>query len=198
MDYSALDDPALMNMIAQQHPDALSELYDRYSNLVFSVALRVVNERNAAEEITVDVFTRVWERASLYQEDRASVGTWLATLARHKGIDLLRRMHTHPEQSFSAAEEEEPSIPMRESGPEELAEIGLQRIRIRRAMASLPPEQRIVLEMAYYQGLTHREIGEKLGEPLGTIKTRLRLAMQKLRHSLADEMDRENGWDKSK
>ena len=178
-----------MELVARQQPDALSELYDRYSNLVFSVALRVVTESALAEEITLDVFARVWERATLYHEERASLGTWLAALARNKGIDALRRLHARPEQWLSELDGDEPSIAEREAGPEEQTEREIERSHIRRAMAALPPEQRQVLELAYFYGLTHREIGEKLGLPLGTVKTRLRLAMQKLRVSLANDFD---------
>lgn len=189
MDYSELDDSALMDCVSRKQADALSELYTRYGNLVFSVALRVVSDRNTAEEITFDVFTRVWERAGLYQAERASMGTWLGSLARHKGIDELRRRQARPEETLPESADEEPPAREAEPGPEEMAALDMQRAKIRAAMQDLPPEQRTVLEMAYFQGLTHREIGERLKQPLGTVKTRLRLAMQKLRQSLADEAE---------
>jgi len=176
-----------MGLVIRQQPDALSELYDRYSNLVFSVALRVINDHAAAEEITLDVFTRVWERASLYEQDRASLGTWLATLARNKGIDALRRLRSRPENWLDDTDEQAAASAETEAGPEEQTEIGMERARVRRAMADLPPDQRQTLEMAYFQGLTHREISEMTGAPLGTVKTRMRLAMQKLRQALGDE-----------
>lgn len=189
MDYSELDDSALMDLVARKQGDALSELYSRYGNLVFSVALRVVVDRETAEEITFDVFTRVWERAGLYQAERASMGTWLGSLARHRGIDELRRRNARPQEAMPESADDEPALRETGRGPEAMAEIDFQRVKIRAAMQDLPPEQRAVLELAYFHGLTHREIGEKLAQPLGTVKTRLRLAMQKLRQSLADEAE---------
>lgn len=187
MNYSKLDDPTLIDLVTRAHADALAELYDRYGSLVFSIALRMVGDRATAEDITLDVFTRVWERARLYQAGRASVSTWLASMARHRAIDVLRRTGTHPTPVSLDAGEDVGETNADGPTPEEMTELSLRQQHIRAAMAQLPEEQRAVLELAYFGGLSHREIVEQLGEPLGTVKTRLRLAMQKLRVILQDE-----------
>ena len=186
MDLTKLDDATLIRLIVRADADALSELYDRYSRLVFGLALSTVGDHGAAEEITLDVFTRVWEKASTYRGEHGRVTTWLTSIARHRSIDILRRRGARAEaQSIEWTElmpEAEPSV----NGPEEAVELRMQRQRLRAALAQLPPEQRQVLTLAYFRGYTHSEIAEALGQPLGTVKTRIRLAMQKLRESLQE------------
>lgn len=187
VNYSALDDVTLINLVAHSHPDAVSELYDRYNRLVFSLALNLVGDRSTAEEITLDVFTRIWEKAETYRPEQAKVSTWLTSITRYRSIDMLRQRGTRPEQhSVGWADVSPDSVP-RVDGPEEAAELALQQERVRAAIAELPPEQQQALALAYFKGYTHREIAEALGEPLGTIKTRIRLAMQKLRDMLVEE-----------
>jgi RNA polymerase sigma-70 factor (ECF subfamily) len=185
---SDLDDAELMELIVQGQADALSELYNRYARLVYSIASRIVAEQATAEEVTLDVFERVWERAMLYRSSRASVSTWLSSMAHHRGIDALRRARSRPAEvipdttemdlSFSSPDEE---------NPEEMTELEIERDRVRAALDKIPPEQRQVLQLAYFEGLTQREIVTRLGQPLGTVKTRLRLGMQKLRRFLDDD-----------
>ena len=187
MDYSKLDDAALIRLIEREHTEALSILYDRYSRLVFSLALHLLGDQATAEEVTLDVFTRVWEKAGMYRADKAKVSTWLASIARYHSIDILRRQGSRPEQNSVALTDVTADTMLSTDGPEEATELTMQRQRVRAAIGELPVDQQQVLALAYFNGLTHREIAEKLGEPLGTVKTRIRLAMQKLRQSLQDE-----------
>lgn len=186
MNYSALDDETLVRLAARANQDALGELYDRYSRLVFSLAMNMVGDHATAEEITLDVFTRIWEKAGTYRSEQARVSTWLASITRYRSIDMLRRRGSRPEQHSVGWAELPPDVMPNVNGPEEAAELALQRQRVRTAVAELPPDQKQVLTLAYFQGYTHREIAEALGQPLGTVKTRIRLAMHKLRDTLAE------------
>jgi RNA polymerase sigma-70 factor (ECF subfamily) len=177
----------LIRRITRADADALSELYERYKRLVFSLALATVGDRSTAEEVTLDVFTRVWERAQTYRGDQAKVSTWLTSIARYRAIDMLRHRSARPEQQSLEWAEMSPAASTQMSSPEEATELALQRRRVRAALAQLPREQRQVLVLAYFKGYTQREIAELLEQPLGTVKTRTRLAMQKLKQTLADE-----------
>ncbi len=185
--YRSLDDESLIRLIRQARGEALSELYDRYGRLVFSLAFNSVGDRATAEEITQDVFLRVWQRASQYRADRGKVSTWLTGITRHRAIDQLRRRGVRPEQHSVSWAEVSPGGEPVADGPEEATSLALQRERVRAAVASLPEEQRQVLALAYFQGLSQSQIAEALDLPLGTAKTRVRLGMQKLRELLREE-----------
>lgn len=190
-DFTRYDDEKLIHLITQLQEGALAQLYDRYNRLVFSLAFAIVNDRATAEEITLDVFMRVWQKADSYRSEQAKVSTWLTHIARNHSIDVLRRRSVRPDQY---AVDWENAIPNPESGendPQESTELSMQRERIQSALAQLPEEQKQALELAYFNGYTQRQIAEVLKQPLGTIKTRLRLAMQKLRDFLHDERDAE-------
>ena len=187
MDPSHLDDETLLRQIAQQQPEALATLYDRYSRLVFSLALNALGNPNTAEEITQDVFMRVWDRASTYRADQGKVSTWLSRIARNRAIDVLRQQRVRPEHhSVEWAEVPLAALP-RIGGPEEEVALAMEQRRVREAVVQLPEEQREVLALAYFQGLSHSQIAEQVGQPLGTVKTRIRLGMGKLRQMLSDE-----------
>jgi RNA polymerase sigma-70 factor (ECF subfamily) len=186
VDYPTLDDQALIRLIQGGREEALSELYDRYNRLVFSLALNVVRDSGTAEEIVLDVFTRIWEKANTYRADRAKVGTWLTSITRYRAIDVLRRQGARPEQHSTPWDDLPLSAHPRTDGPERAAEFALRRDQVRGAIIQLPDEQREVLALAYYGGYTQREIADATGQPLGTVKTRVRLAMQKLRDALQD------------
>ena len=180
------DDPALIERIARQDEAALGELYDRYSRLVYSVAYRVVGDHGAAEEITLDVFARVWEKASAYRPERAKVLTWISRMTRNRAIDILRREEVRP-LKHSIGWAEAPSEPVADGqDPEQTAGLTLEMERVRAAMASLPSEQQEALALAYFKGYTHSEIARVLDLPLGTVKGRIRAGMQKLRQALTD------------
>ena len=187
MDYSSLNDETLLVLIARAQENALSELYDRYSRLVFSVAFNVLADAGRAEEVTQDVFVRVWEKALTYSMEQGKVVNWLASIARHRSIDLFRQARSHRE-NMQIDWQEADMIDLPDSQNVEWEVDLTQRSqRIRRAVAQLPAEQKQAVGMAFFQGLTHPEIAEALGEPLGTVKTRIRLGMQKLRSLLDDE-----------
>jgi RNA polymerase sigma-70 factor (ECF subfamily) len=187
VNYSTLDDETLIKLIVRSHADALSELYERYSRLTFSLALNLVGDHATAEEIMLDVFLRVWEKAGTYRPGQAKVSTWLTSITRYRAIDVLRRRGSRPEQRSVSWTEVSSDAVVSPDGLEDTAELAMQRQRVRAAIAELPPDQKQALTLAYFKGYTHRQIAETLDQPLGTVKTRIRLAMQKLRQMLQDE-----------
>jgi RNA polymerase sigma-70 factor, ECF subfamily len=195
-DFRTLDDSALLGLIASMHneartTEALGALYDRYGRLVYTVAIHVVGDVETAEEITQDVFVRVWEGAHTYRPDLAKVSSWLISITRHRAIDELRRRGVRPEKDSAAwpedmGQDHVEGLPLLD-GPEEQVEGHLQSRRIRQVIATLPAEQREVLGLAYFKGLSHSEIAEQLNQPLGTVKSRIRQAMQKVRDAFIDQ-----------
>lgn len=186
-DVSTADDETLVRLIVEARTEALGELYDRYGRLVFGLALNAVGDPATAEEIAQDVFLRVWQRARQYRADRAKVSTWLTSITRHRAIDQLRRDGSRPQQHSVAWADLAPGAEPSASSPEQATAAALERARVRAAVARLPAEQRQVLALAYFQGLTQSQIAETLALPLGTVKTRLRLGMQKLREMLQED-----------
>ncbi len=178
-------------MIQRGDADALAELYDRYARLVYSLALKTVGDSALAEEITQDVFLRIWQKAGQYQAERARVNTWLTSIARNRCIDMLRRRQRSGRVMAGSIDWSEvaPEAFLSDENPEQDALYALRRRRIRAAMIHLPDAQRQALLLAFFEGLTHTEIAERLGLPLGTVKTRIRLAMKKLRRLLSEETD---------
>jgi RNA polymerase sigma-70 factor (ECF subfamily) len=163
----------------------MAALYDRYGRLVFSVALRVVQDHGTAEEVTQDAFVRCWRMIESYHPEQSSLVTWLMTIARNRAVDELRsRRGKNARREVS---DELISTFLIDAGYDE----ALLRNEVRQAMALLPPAQREVIELAFWGGLTRREIAEQLQAPLGTIHTRLRLALDKLRESLRDWISEE-------
>jgi RNA polymerase sigma-70 factor (ECF subfamily) len=188
VDYTSQDDEKLIALVAEAHSGALAELYDRYGRLVFSIAVHITGERSVAEEIALDVFTRLWQKADTYRPELGRPRPWLTSIARHEAIDTLRRRGRRPEgQSDSwdmVPEGQQQSVDQGEDNPERLAELALRRERIQKAMAQLPAEQQQVVELAYFGGYSQRQIADTLQQPVGTVKTRIRLAMEKLRRLL--------------
>jgi len=186
MDYATCDDESLIQFIQQSQPDALSALYDRYGRLVFSIAHHLLGDGRTAEEITLDVFHQVWQKAALFRAERASVRVWLTSMARHKAIDALRRESVRPQSSSLDWAELYHSPLTARNNPERETQLALQKEQIRAAIAALPQEQQQSLTLAYFGGLTHSEIAQRLDLPLGTVKTRIRLALEKLRDRLQE------------
>src|SRR5574342_1196380 len=192
-DYARYNDERLISLIAQLQTEALDQLYERYNRPIFSLALIIVGDRATAEEITLDVFMRVWQKAGSYRADQAKVSTWLTHIARHHAIDILRRRAVRLDQSALSWEEIAlPNAAVPTPDPQELAEHSLRRERIHAAIARLPTDQRQALVLAYFGGYTQTQIAETLKQPLGTVKTRIKLAMQKLRDLLRDERETED------
>jgi RNA polymerase sigma-70 factor (ECF subfamily) len=189
VNYSILDDEVLIALITHAQTEALSALYDRYSRLVYSLALYVLGDPASAEEVTQDVFFRVWEKAGTYRAEQAKVSTWLTSITRNRAIDMLRRRGARPEgHSLGWEELALQALPKTDGRlPEDRAAQAIQSERVRAAISSLPTEQQRALALAFFEGLSHNEIANRLGQPLGTVKTRIRMAMQKLRSLLHEE-----------
>ena len=161
---------------------ALSVLYDRYSRLVYSLAMRIVGERTLAEEITMDAFVSVWRSASSFAEERGRFITWLMSVTRHRAIDELRRLSVRPEGNSVELTD---ALKVAQPDPlDEVVDVRRRRDLVRTVLATLPSPQREALELAYFRGMTQQEIAEKTGTPLGTVKTRMRLGMLKMRDEL--------------
>jgi len=188
VDYPDLPDEQLMARLAMRDIKAFEALYDRYGTLVYSTALRVVGDVQLAEDIAQEVFLRIWRRPDHYVPQRGRFVTWLLSVARNGAVDQIRtrgRRRRHE----TAGEDAARNLPDDEGrDPALMAQLADERQKVRQALTSLPPEQRRVVEMAYYGGYTQQEIAELLSQPLGTVKTRIRLAMQKLRAALGPEV----------
>ena len=174
----------LLAKCARGDQSALATLYDQSSSLVYGVALRVVTNPADAEEVTIDVFNQVWRNAKDYQRSRGSVTAWLVMQARSRAIDKVR-------SRASRVRAEEPifeyaDFASGDASPEEFTEVTQRRRRIQAAMTQLSAEQRKTVELAFFSGLSHAELAGHLGVPLGTVKTRIRSSMMKLRESLEE------------
>lgn len=183
MKYSDLRDEDLLAAIGRREREALEALYNRYASAVYSLAIHMLRDEGAAEEVTQDVFFNVWRRAGSYRPRRGSVTAWLFSIAHHRTIDELRRRRR--EQSQLQPGVDLANRPSDSSGdPVRHASLSMERSRLEEALATLRPEQREVVELAYFRGMTHSEIARALGQPLGTVKTRMRLAIKRLREVL--------------
>ena len=176
-------DEQLIAQVARGDTTAYEMLYDRYSSAVMGFALKITGDRSLAEEILQETFWRVWSKADLFQNQRGAFTSWFFGIARNLAIDLLRRQRTQ----VQPADESDQRIEQTADPSLDVPEAAWLRVKyqqMRAAIESLPSEQRNVIEMAYYRGMTRQEIARATGEPLGTIHTRARLALQKLRDEL--------------
>ena len=185
LNLASLSDADLIGRAAEGNARALEFLYDRYSRVVFSFALRIVGDRQLAEELLQEVFFRAWQQGGAFKASRGTFVTWLLSITHNMAIDEVRKRQRRPQKSDS----EEPetilaAMPDTGASVEDEVWLGALRERITGVLDQLPPAQREAIELAYYQGMTQREIAEHLQEPLGTIKTRMRLGIQKLREAL--------------
>jgi len=187
-DFQTFGDDALIRLVAEKSTRAFKILYERYSRRVFGFALRSVQDPETAEEVAIDVFMEVWKSAPGYLPGRVKVLTWIIAICRHRAIDALRRRSSRFDgRALSWDDLPLGTIPSGEPTTESAAERELRREEVRRAIAQLPEEQSAALSLAFFKGYTHKEIAEALSEPLGTIKTRVRLAMKKLKDLLDAE-----------
>ncbi len=181
----APSDAALMAELSEGRVEALERLYDRYSSLVFSVSLRVLTDRQLAEDVTQEVFLRLWRRPWSYDPERGRFRSWLMSVTRNRSIDerrrVVRRLRLEEREDDKRPD---PPAPGRFHDPQLETVLAEERRAVRDAMTRLPPPQREVIELAYFGGLTQVEIAARTGEPLGTVKTRVRLGIQKLRVAL--------------
>jgi RNA polymerase sigma-70 factor (ECF subfamily) len=171
----------LLARTARHDREALGALYDRTASLLHGLALRILGDRAAAEDVTIEVYLQVWRQASTYDPARGRPLAWLLTLTRTRALDRLRASHPGRVEPLRVARAVASIAP----GPEEQAVAGERRRLVERALARLAPAQRQAVELAYFRGLSQREIAAELGEPLGTVKTRIRLGLMRLREALA-------------
>jgi RNA polymerase sigma-70 factor (ECF subfamily) len=169
----AVDDTALLKRMGQRDENAMEDIFRRYSGAVYSVALRVLHDTGQAEDVLQEVFLQLWRNPAAFVQQRGSLGGWLVVVARNRAIDLLRRRKPSDSvedvvlaSSVNVAEEAERNAIMQ---------------KVRQVIAGLPDEQRKTLELAYFEGLSHTEIASRTGDPLGTVKTRIRQALISLR-----------------
>lgn len=165
--------PGVLRRLAHGEHGALSEVYDRYAGMVHGLALRILRDAAEAEDVVQEAFMQIWRQASRYDAQRGSPEAWVCTIARTRALDRLRRRASRREES------NEDMPPRSEERTPETA------LAVQTALGTLSDDQRRALELAYYEGLTQSEIAQRLGEPLGTVKTRIRTAMMRLREALA-------------
>ena len=173
-----IEDEELVYRVAQGDHRALSELYDRYSRPVFATGIRSLGDAQLAEELVQDAFTNVWQGASSFNPKRASFATWLHRITRNRAVDLARRRRVRPQ---SAGEDRLRAL---SGGPE--PEASVDGWDVARALSRIPEEHREVLTLAYFEGLSQREISQRTGVPLGTIKSRTTAALKRLHRSLVN------------
>jgi RNA polymerase sigma-70 factor (family 1) len=179
------DDLSLLAEIAQQQKLAFSQFYDRYARIVYAIAYRSLGSVEESEEVVLDVFTQVWRTAERYDSRKGRADTWLFMIARSRIVDRLRNRQRIAKVETASAQAEIQSVRASVDPVEEVL-IAERRMQVLTALDYLPAEQRRVIELAYYKGLSHREIAEQTGLSLGTVKTRIRLGLNKLQARLAD------------
>lgn len=179
---SEQDDHALIAEIVRRQSAALEQLYERYRMVVYHLAFKTLNNRDTAEEVVLEVFWQVWREAERYDGQRGSVGAWLATMARSRAIDALRSRRGNPVATDDLDDSAVSTDPV--DDPEARVSLEQRAELVRAALESLPADQRTALELSFFTGLSHMEIAEQLQEPLGTVKTRIRSAMLRLRERL--------------
>lgn len=174
---------ALIRQMAEGDQSALAALYDGTSRLIYGLALRILGDPAMAEEVTIEVYMQAWRQAVSYDPGRGTPLAWLLTLARSRAIDRLRSRAEARRREILL--EAAMVIPASTVDPEEASEAAERRRLVQTALTTLTPEQREVIELAYFSGLSHSEIAARFGQPLGTVKTRIRLGMMRLRELLA-------------
>ena len=181
----SLADEEVMQLVQEGDPRAFELLYERHGGAAFSLAYRMVGDRTTAQDVSQEAFLSIWRSKMRYQADRGSVRTWVLGIVHHRAIDVLRRNLVHDrrrgsaeglEERFEAAERTDVEVARREDARQ-----------VREALKSLPPDQSRVIELAYFGGFSHSKIAEMLDAPIGTVKGRMRLGLEKLRQQLATE-----------
>lgn len=189
-----LSDHALLALVARRDRDAFARLYDRYATPAYSLALRVVRDRDLAADVVQNAFLAVWDRAGAFDADRGAAAGWILALVHHRAVDLVRReQRRRAEPLEGRAELGDPGATV-----EEVAWLSVSADSIRRALEQLPDPHREVIELAYFAGYTQAELAERLAVPLGTVKSRTFAAMAALRRSLTEMgMRPEDEWNTS-
>jgi len=187
-----LSDEALVALLARGDEGALAELYDRFGTVAYGLAIRIVRDTDLAEDAVQDAFLTVWRTASRFLAERGKARTWILTLVHRRAVDVVRREQSRrtetlkdlPEAGGRTADEE--------------AWLRLERTRVQEALRQLPDQQREAIELAYYGGFTQSELADRLGEPLGTVKSRMFAGLSRLRELLEDPSHDKESWDAPK
>lgn len=184
-------DPGLLARVVKGDQQAFSQLYDQSSTLLYTIAFRILGSRDEADELLQDVYLEVWRKVARYDVGRGTPVAWLITLTRSRAIDRLRSRGSRGHQSTITLDES-PAARLADHGPSPFETQADQELRmaVGTAIGGLPQAQQQAIELAYYEGLSHQEIAAKLNQPLGTVKTRIKLGMSKLRDSLRHCWDR--------
>lgn len=181
----AMDDRALLRAVADRDREALQQLYARHSAVLFAFALKILSDRTEAEDVLQEIFIQIWRTSSSYNAGRGKPLGWFIMLTRSRAIDRLRSRKTRVHLTESAAKEGSPSN--EPATPADDANASEAQRAVRGALNALPAEQRVPIEMAYFKGLTQFEIAQQLSQPLGTVKTRMRVGMVRLREQLGGD-----------
>ncbi len=187
-DLAHLSDEALVALVARADDSALAELYDRFGHVAYGLALRVVRDPALAEDAVQEAFLAVWRSAARFVPERAKASTWILTVVHRRAVDIVRREEPRRAEPLEAAPQQSANL------TEDEAWLRLQRTRVQEALRKLPDQQREALELAYFGGFTQSELADCLGEPLGTIKSRMFTGLARLRELLADTGREEERW----
>jgi RNA polymerase sigma-70 factor, ECF subfamily len=187
-DLAHLSDEALVALVARADEAGLAELYDRFGHVAYGLALRIVRDPALAEDAVQEAFLTVWRSASRFVPERAKASTWILTLVHRRAVDVVRREQPRRAEPLDAAPQASVNL------TEDEAWLRLQRTRVQEALRRLPDQQREALELAYYGGFTQSELADRLGEPLGTIKSRMFTGLARLRELLAETGSEEEQW----
>jgi RNA polymerase sigma-70 factor (ECF subfamily) len=180
-DLAHLSDEALLSLVASSDDQALAELYDRFGRVAYGLALRILRDEALAQDAVQEAFLAVWRSADRFLAERAKASTWILTLVHRRAVDLVRREDRRRGEPLESAGE-----PLAPETVEQEVTLGFERRVVQEALARLRPEQREALELGYYGGLTQSELAERLGLPLGTIKSRMFAGLSRLRELLAE------------
>lgn len=188
-DLAHLSDEALLALVARSDETALAELYDRFGRVAYGLALRIVRDPSLAEDVVQEAFLSAWRSAGRFVAERSKARTWLLTLVHRRAVDTVRREEPRRAEPLEVA-------PISSGpAPDEEAFLRLQRSRVQEALQRLPDAQREAIELAYYGGFTQSQLAERLGQPIGTIKSRMFAGLARLREELEDPGTVEEEWD---
>ncbi|HEX4745939.1 MAG TPA: sigma-70 family RNA polymerase sigma factor [Gaiellaceae bacterium] len=187
--HAHLSDEALVALVARGDESALAELYDRVGRIAYGLALRVLRDERLAEDAVQEGFLGAWRTAATFRAERAKASTWILTLVHRRAVDLVRREERRRTEPLTEGVESTPSV----EGTEEAAWLRFERERVQSALKQLPDTQREALELAYYGGFSQAELADRLGVPLGTIKSRMFAGLARLRE-LLDDSTQEGSW----
>lgn len=181
---SRSDECDLVRRLKSREPQALADLYDRYGRMIYALIYRMVRNEGAAEDLVQETFLRIWNRVQAFDQDKGALGPWVLTVARNRAIDYVRSVDGRMAQSAFEIEKLEHPTLFRNLESEML---NLDRVKLLRgAFEKLTPNQRVVIELAYYEGLSQTEMAERMKQPLGTVKTWVRTALKALRDQLGE------------